>query len=775
MNRIFDWIFGFDAGTFGAQDSGIGFAHSIPIWIWMPICLVIGLSVWLSYKGLPGPRWFRVSLGSIRWGVVVLLLVLALGPQIERERTLIERDRVIVLLDASGSMRMPELASDGTLTTRARMLSDLLAQSSTIFEQIESNSFLDVYTFTDRISDVDGFPSIDSDSISDSASTTLGRSLQSAISNAGTSPISGIVVFSDGQSHDQPSDALLESLMSFSVPVITVPIGSSAPVRDASIRLVESPNAVFAKDRVPVRVVAQANGYKPGDEINIELVDQTTGITLDSSTQTVPDVTDEHVAIEADLSHTFADAGEKRVFVRLTPNSGTDLINDNNQQSIELSVISEPMRVLYIDGHPRWEYRYLKNILTREDTISATTMLLASDRRFIEEGQSVNGQIPSTYEEWEPFDVVMLGDVSPELFSESQLASLKEHIESRGCGLLWIAGEGSTPNAWLASQLAPLLPMQRGKADSLSTSSNESIQAVMKLTEFANRVGLLASSDRTQGSRSAVENPDAGWTILRWVHTIGVDDLKPGVSTLAFADSLDQQSERALVTTMRYGGGQAGYVGTDEIWRWRYGLGENLPEQFWLPMIRTLARGTIARRAAPAGISVSPQRIAPGDDLRITLDLFDSSIIEDFPMKIQSSIKPLSQNLSETNIQLNGNGKRRSAIWTPIEPGLYSISVSHPLLGVDPVSQTFRVLASWDESTNPNTAHDALATLSEQTQGDMLNPDQLSNLPDLLPNRTRITTLPPQTTPLWDRPIVLILLVLLLTTEWIGRRAIRLA
>ena len=88
MNRIFDWIFGFEAGTFSAQDSGIGFAHSIPIWIWMPICLVIGLSVWMSYKGLPGPRWFRVSLGSIRWGVVVLLLVLALGPQIENAHSL---------------------------------------------------------------------------------------------------------------------------------------------------------------------------------------------------------------------------------------------------------------------------------------------------------------------------------------------------------------------------------------------------------------------------------------------------------------------------------------------------------------------------------------------------------------------------------------------------------------------------------------------------------------------------------------------------------------
>tara|TARA_R110000744_G_scaffold53672_1_gene114501 strand:+ start:2649 stop:4976 length:2328 start_codon:yes stop_codon:yes gene_type:complete len=775
MNRIFDWMFGFPSGTFGAQDSGIGLAYTLPVWVWAPAVLLLAVCIWLSYRGLPGPRWFRVVLSSIRWSIIVLLMVLALGPQIERERMLIERDRVIVLLDASGSMRMPELDQDGLMSSRSQILSDLLTKNASVFEQLATDSSLDVYTFTDRISKIEGQPSIEPDSILDSASTTLGRSIQAALRNAGTSPISGIVVFSDGQSHDQPTPALLETLLSSGVPVITVPIGSSAPVHDASIRMVESPSAVFAKDRVPVRVVAQALGYEAGDEITIELVDQATGVVLDSSTHTMGDDPTDGSTIEADLSHTFTEAGSKSLFVRISPTAQTDLISENNQQPIELSVVSQPMRVLYIDGHPRWEYRYLKNILTREDTINATTMLLASDRRFIEEGQTVNGQIPSTLEAWEPFDVVVLGDVSPELFSQSQLRSLKEHIETRGCGLLWIAGEGSTPNAWIATELSPLLPMQRGKADSVSNTVNESEQAVMKLTEFADRAGLLASNAGTQNARSAVENPDAGWTVLRWVHSIGIDDLKPGVSTLAFADSLDQQSERALVTTMRYGSGQAGYVGTDEIWRWRYGLGEDLPEQFWLPMIRTLARGTIARRASPAGLIISPQRIAPGDDLRATLELFDSSVIDDLPAKINATIKPLSQNLSESQLVLNGSGKRRSAIWTPSEPGLYSMSVTHPLLGVEPLTQIFRVHASWDESSNPNTDHEALITLSSQTEGVTLKPEQLNELSDRLPNRTRMTTLPPQTTSLWDRPIVLVLLVLLLTIEWIGRRAVRLA
>jgi len=768
MNPIFDWLFGFDAGTFGGSGSGLGLATALPAWAWGAVVVVLGAFVWRSYRGLSGPSWVRAVLGSVRWCIVVLLLVLALGPQIERERTLIEPDRVIVLLDSSGSMNMPEVASDGSMTTRAAMLETILSDNADVFEEIGSDSILDIYTFTNRATSIDS-PTIDPLSIADSASTTLGRSMQAAVTNAGTSPVSGIVVFSDGQSHDEPSPALLESLLSSSIPVITVPIGSPDPVRDASIRLIESPQAVFAKDRVPVRVLGDVDGYEGGDEILIELVDRNTGKTISSTTEIV----EESTGIDADLSHTFPDAGTKSLLVRMTPMNGqVDLVSENNEQPIELNIVSDPMRVLYIDGYPRWEYRYLKNLLMREDTINATTMLLASDRRFIEEGQPMRGPVPSTMEDWEPFDVVILGDVRPDLFSDAQLSSLKQHIESRGCGLLWIAGQGATPNAWTGSELGSLLPIQSGKAGSLSSSTPPAQPVVMSLTEHALRAGLLANDD---GTKTAVDDPDAGWTILRWSHSIATEDLKPGVAMLGQATTLEGNSDRALVTTMRYGGGQVGYVGTDEIWRWRYGRGEDVPERFWLPLVRTLARGTISRRASPVGLSISPTRPIPGSDVRATLELFDTAIIDALPSQIDATLKSLSTNLPESRIMLSGSGSRRSGIWTPNEPGVYTMHITHPLIGTDAISQTIRVHAAWDESTNPNTDHRALAQLSEQTKGQTLQPSQLVDLPDTLPNRTRITTLPPQTTALWDRPIVLIVLVLLLSIEWIGRRTLRLA
>jgi hypothetical protein len=776
MNQFLDWIFGFEAGTFGRPGTGIGFANHVPVWVVLCALLVLGVLVWLSYKGLAGRAWTRFMLGSMRVLLLGLLIVLALGPQIERHRELVEPDRVIMLLDVSGSMNTPEILVDGSRATRASQLNELLESNTEIIDQINSDSTIDLYAFSDRLQSSEVF-SVDLSSVQDRAGTTLGGSMQRAINNAGTSPISGIVVFSDGRSHDEVPGALIESLISSGVPVISVPIGSVEPVRDASIGIIESPQAVFAEDRVPVRVQVNSDGYRDGEELTVELLDQATGRTLDTTTIVVGENENtngnEGNFSSADLSHQFADARNKRMLVRIRPSDQTqDLIEENNQQAIELSVVSEPMRVLYIDGHPRWEYRYLKNLLMREQTIDATTMLIASDRRFIEEGQPINGPIPDTLEAWEPFDVVVLGDIRSDLFSESQLSTLKEHIETKGCGLLWIAGEGSTPSSWSSSELSSLLPYVSGKSDSISNQSQQDSPSVMSLTSEAVRIGMLVSDE---GDLSEVSDPSTGWSILRWTHTISDEDLKPGISVLARGDNLENGESRALVTSMRYGSGQVGYVGTDEIWRWRYGRGEDLPEQFWLPMIRTLARGTIARRAAPASLVIAPEQISPGDDVRISLELFDSAVLEGLPEQIDARIRPMSTSGSEINIQLNGNTNRRSGLWTPNEPGMYTLSTQHPLIGSEPISRVLRVHASWDESVNPNTNHAYLESLSQRTDGQVLQNDELAELPDLLPNRTRITTLPPETTAMWDRPIVLILLVLLLSVEWIGRRILRLA
>lgn len=78
----------------------------------------------------------------------------------------------------------------------------------------------------------------------------------------------------------------------------------------------------------------------------------------------------------------------------------------------------------------------------------------------------------------------------------------------------------------------------------------------------------------------------------------------------------------------------------------------------------------------------------------------------------------------------------------------------------------------------PDADHELLRTLAEETGGQVIDPAAAGEAAPLealrdLPNRS-IRTPMDLVEPLWDTPLCLILVVLLLTTEWIGRKMLRL-
>ena len=75
----------------------------------------------------------------------------------------------------------------------------------------------------------------------------------------------------------------------------------------------------------------------------------------------------------------------------------------------------------------------------------------------------------------------------------------------------------------------------------------------------------------------------------------------------------------------------------------------------------------------------------------------------------------------------------------------------------------------------PDTNHELLSNLSQSTGGEVITPAELTKVRELLPNRgVRLIGTPEEET-LWDTPLALILLLVLVTFEWVGRRLIRLA
>lgn len=764
---MMEWLLGID--QLAPNDPGVAFAFArpMPAWAWaMIVLLAIGLG-WLSYARLEGARAARILFASARALVLLLLVVMLAGPQLQRPNERIERDWLVMLADRSASMTIGD--APGGEPRQVQLIEALASAQEPLQSIAQSRGVLtlgfDAGVFAlpmDETGEIEiGEP--------DGRRTLLGRSLDCALDEVAARPVSGVVLLTDGTSADAPSRRALQRLRSERIPVFVVPIGSPDPVSDLAITAVRSPEAGFINDRMPVTVEIDRLGSGEQGGAWVELVDRDSGEVLERKRAEASDRT-------VTLVTQPAEAGDASWQVRLVPDE-PDLLAENNTENLTITLVDRPLRVLQIDGYPRWEFRYTRNLLLREQTISSSSLLLSSRRRYVQEGDVEIADLPDSPGSWEGIDVIVIGDVRADLFTTSQLEQIHDLVALRGAGILWIAGPSATPDSWRGTPLEPLLPITLA---SPASAWNEPVTMRRELP--AERLGLLELADESEGGwPERLTDPDTGWAMLRWAQKIDPGTLKPTAEVLASVLPANSGGNPTpIVLSMRYGAGRSVYVGTDEIWRWRYARGEELPERFWIPLVRLIGREGLARAGRSAVLEANPPRTEPMSPVRISLELLDERLALQRPPSVTATVRKAESEAEPTPIVLrpeegsDDGSPRFVATWLPASAGSYEIEVSDALLMGENLTDQVEVLAPDDELRSPETDFAVLASLAEQTGGRVLSPSDLKDLEQILPNRQRRVAGTPDIETLWDSPLALILLVLLLGTEWIGRRLIRL-
>ncbi|MHC5022574.1 MAG: hypothetical protein ACYTGG_01505 [Planctomycetota bacterium] len=772
------WLLDIDVIPAGAEGLRLAWERPWAGWVWaLLILLAIAFAGW-SYSRITGGRTSRVILAGLRCALVILVLVVISGPMLELPRETVEQDWVLVLADRSESMTIADAAVQGSARlTRDRQLQDLLDGAKPTLDRLAHDRHVVWMGFhtgafelpvTTRGGTDDDVAALEIDlGEATGRRTNLGAAMQQAVQRAAARPLSGIVIFSDGRTSDPPSRALVRRLQSDAVPIFVVPLGSADSVGDLAVRRVDAPRRAFVRDKVPVVVEIDQTGAAPTDRpFTVKLVDEVTGEELDRVDLPAGSDTD-----SITLTAEPALAGEATW--RVVVDSGeTDLIPENNIKAFRVELIDRPLRVLLVEGYPRWEYRYLKNLLVREKSIESSVMLISADRDFAQEGNQPITRLPRSPEEFAEFDVIILGDAPGQFFSPDQLEMMRAHVAERGAGLLWIAGERYLPRTYAGTALADLLPM-RGSL----TLGGVGVPVNMTPTTLAERRGVLrlATGDQIGWPRE-LEDPAYGWSMLYFAQRIEPGRLKPTVEVLAETTTAFNGEPLPLVTHMRYGAGRIIYVATDEIWRWRFGRGELLPEQFWVQMIRMLGREALASSEDAATLEVSPRRLQVNQPLRLELQLLDtrlaqagretvSAVLEDDAGRVVAEIE-----LKRTR----GAGERYAATYLPRVSGLLTVRIDDPTLEDVALQAEVEVFTPDDELRRPETDHPLLADLAATTGGSALAAADLERLPDLLPNRS-VRTLNPLTERIWDTPLFFGLILLLATLEWVGRKVIRLA
>lgn len=766
MNSSFiRWLFDVEVIPADAGDVQLAFERPLAGWVWL-LCIVaaIAFAFW-SYSRLSGARWARFTLASLRVFMIALVLLVISGPMLMQARETIEPDWLLVLADRSASMTIADAEGADGRVPRDEQLSNLLREHEPVLSALADERHVEWLGFHQG-----AFPLADRTDLGDAsgARTRLNTAVGQALQRAAARPVSGVVLLTDGRTNDPPTRELLRRLQSDQVRVFPVALGSRDPIGDLAIRRIDAPGRAFVRDKVPVVVHLDRLGGSDQASGAVKLVDIETGEVLDE--KPLPEAAQEQLTLVGEP----ALAGEATWQVVIETDR-PDLIPDNNLKPFAIELIDRPLRVLYVDGYPRWEYHYVKELIVQEKSIESSVFLISADRDFAQEGNQPITRLPRSPEEFADFDVIIIGDVPGTFFSPEQIEMIREQVAVRGAGLLWMGGERYTPATYTgaAAALADLMPMQRAPA-----MPRIDDPVTMQPTPLADRLGVLrlATDDRV-GWPIELSDPDYGWCRLQYAQRIEPGRLKPTAEVLAETVQTFGGVHLPLVINMRYGSGQTLYVATDEIWRWRYGRGEMLPEQFWVQMIRMLGRESVFTSADRAVLEAKPRRVEIGQPVRIDLRLLDARLADQLSSTVTALVET-EQGEAVADIDLLPIESSRGQFGATVLPdtiGVLHVRVDDVRLDGLDLEATFEVYAADDELRRPETDHELLEDLAAATGGVVLDDETLPALmdPEVLPNRS-VRTLNPLTERIWDAPIVFILALLVLSAEWIGRKVLRL-
>jgi hypothetical protein len=471
-------------------------------------------------------------------------------------------------------------------------------------------------------------------------------------------------------------------------------------------------------------------------------------------------------------------ATERRFRIAVRPLSEETLIDDN---SVEFSVrvTPEKIRVLYVDGYPRWEYRFLNRMLKRADErIRVQCYLVSATPNFVQEssaGMPALRRVPTDRRELlDNYDVIILGDVNPYAISpdpavgEEFVESLFEFVE-RGGGLCLIAGEYENPKALSGTELARLLPIALDPTGSLPFEGDSAAEFRPTLEDPMRPHEIVRLHPDVDVNRRLWEE-EGGLRGFYWYYPIA--EAKPSSQVLLRhpAHSNRHGERYPLLVAGYYPSGRTLFLGIDATWRWRYRYVDRYHERFWRNAVRWLALGRL--RSGDRRYGLEPLRTEYALDERVTLearildeDYRPSEAGEQEAFVVGPEGTP--RELDLTSVP-GRSGLFRGTFETQ-RPGLHRAWIEAEGLRI---AQTeFNVVLPSRENADPSPDPQALAALSKVTGGRCVDLEGLGGLLEEFPGgEERREPISSQLEDAWDHWGTLLLALALLSAEWILRK-----
>jgi len=458
-------------------------------------------------------------------------------------------------------------------------------------------------------------------------------------------------------------------------------------------------------------------------------------------------------------------AGAKSLTFTVGPLPGEESLA-NNAITRPFLVSDAKRRILYIEGEPRWEYKFIRRAEDNDPTIEIVSMLRTSENKIYRQGISNPAELaqgfPVRAEDLFGYAGIIIGSVAADYFTPLQQQLLREYVDRRGGGILFLGGRSSlSDGGWGASSLNALLP-------TFLPSGNHNFRrnpAVVELTAAGMDSPVTRLLDDPQKNAER-------WRKLAYLADYeDAGSPKPGATELV--DLHAGHRTLPLLVTESYGSGRTAILATGGTWRWQMSeaLGDPAHDLFWQQLLRWL----VAESPGPVSASIPVRLLMDEGDVQITAQVRDRTFQP--ATEAHVSVHILGPQGVDALVELRPSETtpgQYQAEWTAEKPGAYLAEVSAETadgqsqeLGRDLV--TFQRENGVAENFHTEQNRHLLEQLASETGGRYWNPSELGNLPrDISYSEAGISVRTIKE--LWNMPIFLLFLLGLATADWLLRR-----
>ena len=725
------------------------FEHTPPT-VAIAVALAVAVAtLLLSIWRWPGFSGLQSALAAVRIAFLAVLGWCLLLPVAREAQQEIIRPRFLIALDTSASMTN---TPSPTVPSRHAVARSLLTPDWV--RVVAARATIDLYPFDRELgsrldpADAARLPST-------GQGTGLRDSLARLLDRLRGQDVVGVLLLSDGLDTREASP--LWTRQSWPFPIHTVrlePPVSWAVAPDVRVDGIDTPSRVTVGWNSELKATISGEGCG-GKLLTVKLLR-------------------DHEPVQEVPTQLPAEGGSREVVfplqhdavglftyeVRVEPLESEIQTNDN-RYAATVQVMDTRNRLLYIDGVPRWESKYLVRVLRGIATLTPLAFIRGPDGRFFSYGTRGAATLDMTDSQLANFRIIVVGDLDAESLGGGRDAALVKFVEKGGSLVLLGGPLGWGAKGFAATALGKLLPVQRGAS----------------APALEGRFTLTASAE---GRAHPAFAGDPAW-LSRLPPVLSVfPGSQPAPAATVLISAQTEVGTQPLVVFQRFGQGKVLALLTDSLWRWQLERQDTSDSyfRFWNQMLNWLLPAE--SEAAPVQIDLfaDAANLYLGESLTLNARYSALSKADAPPDSLTCAIEapdgrslPFVMARQTVTAGAAGAAATYSVRFQAEGPGLFRAVASTP--GKDaPVaspSYSFFVKPYTPETLPRPPDLDTLRTLATASGGRFLEPAEVSEALASLPVKPREEALI-RFSSLWNTIPVLACLLGLLAVDWIVRK-----